>query len=421
MMSPVALSFADDVLERDELIARLHTFSPLVAHWQELPHVFWVETAGEPIKGLSTAAFIRRLITELRRAGYLPSAVWGCAPYAAALLAQRLPVTHTLHLDRRQQNGALSGLPIAALNLEEATVKSLERLGVTHLRSLGKVSQDDLEARYGAPLKIRLRLLAGANPPWRIATPPPSCSRTLLIEHALTRCEALLFVIAAPLEEALEELASQGLACRAMLISCACDDGERIRYAVRPARPSLDAQWLVELLRLKLENSALHSAIISADLELQSAPADAQQLHLFEIGRRDQRQSDEALDRIRAELGEDCLFIAQACAEHHPQEGTNWQRHDSGWPTVQPLKPRPSWVRRQLQTPQALAPPPPAGAWSVLGKRVLEIGGPFPLLQRWWSSERREEEYLLKVDSGEVFWVLHDPQAGSWSLIGWVA
>ena len=308
MMSPVALSFADDVLERDELIARLHTFSPLVAHWQELPHVFWVETAGEPVKGLSTAAFIRRLVTELRRAGYLPSAVWGCAPYAAALLAQRLPITHTLHLDRRQQNGALSGLPIAALNLEEATVKSLERLGVTHLRSLGKVSQDDLEARYGAPLKIRLRLLAGANPPWRIATPPPSCSRTLLIEHALTRREALLFVIAAPLEEALEELASQGLACRAMLISCACDDGERIRYAVRPARPSLDAQWLVELLRLKLENSALHSAIISADLELQSAPADAQQLHLFEIGRRDQRQSDEALDRIRAELGEDCFL-----------------------------------------------------------------------------------------------------------------
>ena len=79
MMSPVARSFADDVLERDELIARLHTFSPLVAHWQELPHVFWVETAGEPVKGLSTAAFIRRLVTELRRAGYLPSAVWGCA------------------------------------------------------------------------------------------------------------------------------------------------------------------------------------------------------------------------------------------------------------------------------------------------------------------------------------------------------
>ena len=183
-MSPAALSFADDVLERDGSSLGF-TPSARWSHWQELPHVFWVETAGEPVKGLSTGAFIRRLVTELRRAGYLPSAVWGCAPYAAALLAQRLPITHTLHLDRRQQNGALSGLPIAALNLEEATVKSLERLGVTHLRSLGKVSQDDLEGAW-AP-KIRLRLLAGANPPWRIATPPPSCSRTLLIEHALAR------------------------------------------------------------------------------------------------------------------------------------------------------------------------------------------------------------------------------------------
>ena len=72
-------------------------------------------------------------------------------------------------------------------------------------------------------------------------------------------------------------------------------------------RPSLDVQWLVELLRLKLEKLGFIRRS-SAQTLLPGAPADAQQLHLFEIGRRDQRQSDEALDRIRAELGEDCLL-----------------------------------------------------------------------------------------------------------------
>ena len=139
-------------------------------------------------------------------------------------------------------------------------------------------------------------------------------------------------------------------------------------------RPSLDAQWLVELLRLKLETQRF---IRRSSAQTLSSRAPRQTHNSFTSLRSVDEISARAMRRSIAseQSSVKTVFYRPGLRRAPPKRGTNWQRHESGWPAVQPLKPRPSWVRRQLKTPQALAPPPPAGAWSVLGKRVLEIGG----------------------------------------------
>ena len=425
MRCPVALNIIWDEHSGPpptEALARsLSQFSPLVTQWHELPSTLWVEAAGQPIKGLSTAAFTARLIEHLKGHNWDACAVWGCSPYAAALLAQRLVNGQYLMIDKAHQHGALEGLPIQSLGLGESTDQSLIRLGLTHLRDLKRLPLHALESRYGKTLRKRLKLLKDELPNWDQVTARQDTLRPLLIEDQIDQLEPLLFLAKTELEQELKILSAQGLACVELELQAKTQSHATLSWSLRPARPSLNSESLMDLLRLKLESEQLSAPIHSALLRIRSTEARQEQLGLFKTGKRDNRQGDEALDRVRAELGEEHVFIAQRRDRHHPKETVRWVAHKGGWPAPKMAPQKTSWVRRLLAEPRRVEGPRSGRGWSLLGERVTSVGGPYPLQHKWWRTPQIEDEYLVRVQSGRVLWLLHDHQTKTWWLIGWVA
>jgi len=183
----------------------------------------------------------------------------------------------------------------------------------------------------------------------------------------------------------------------------------------------LDEGIWIDLLRLRLERVQLRSPLQRAELTLKAREASQEQLTLFASGQRDPRRSDEGLDRLRSELGHELVCRAKLQARYHPQEAARWSPHEGAWPRLQRGRSSSSWVRRLLAEPRLVEGPRTQGSWRVLGEAVAEVGGPYPLQQGWWRRLRVEDEYLVRTQSGRVFWLLHDRLEQRWFLIGWLA
>ena len=424
MQCPVALNIKETSTRAwayQTLAHELHLFSPQVAYWNELPHTLWIEATQNTVQGLSTTAFVARLINHLDGLGYHSSAVWGCAPYAAALLAQSAPCNRYMMVKTKHQNGAIGSLPIQVLNLGSEAEQSLHRLGLRSLRDLKRIPRHDLESRYGSALKVRLRMLSGKTPDWRIIKPQKIQVEPLIIEDEISHLESLLFLTKSRVEQRLTGLAAQGLACYQFILSAKTRNDATLTWAVHPTRPSLDAHWFIELLRLKLEHTHLKSPIQEAWIELKAQPAHQHQLNLFNTAKRDPKTSDEALDRLRAEFGKNLIFTARTLPRHHPRDAGVWVAHHGRWPHAQSVPKRKSWVRRLLRTPRRVDGPQPDKPWFLCGELAVDIGGPYPIEQRWWSTKETEDEYLVRVQSGRIFWLLCDQHTNLWRVIGWVA
>jgi len=424
MLCPVALNIKENNRanwDYRSLAHGLHTLSPYVAYWDELPNTLWVEAAKNPVKGLSKTAFVARLINHLSHLDYNSSAVWGCAPYAAALIAQTLPKGRFIKIESRHQHGVIDSLSIKSLNLGFEAEQSLNRLGLYCLRDLYKLPRHALESRYGTALKLRLKMLSGEPPNWHITTPKKVDSKALIIDDEITHLQALLFLTKSTTEQNLLELAARGLACHELVLSARTQDSHITTWSIYPTQPTLDVNWLIELLRLKLENTHLNSPIKEAWVALKSQPATHQQLSLFNTRKRDLKTSNEVLDRLRAEFGGNLIFTASVQPNHHPKDAGVWVPHQGHWPQAHSINKKRSWVRRLLQKPLPIDRPQPNKPWVLCGELATDIGGPYPIEQRWWDTPQTEHEYLVRVQSGRVLWVLCDQQTQLWRVIGWVA
>ena len=131
--------------------------------------------------------------------------------------------------------------------------------------------------------------------------------------------------------------------------------------------------------------------------------------------------SDEALDRLRAEFGDNLIFTASTQPRHHPKDAGVWVTHQGRWPRARSMERKKSWVRRLLETPLHIDAPQENSPWFVCGELAVDVGGPYPIEQHWWDTKQTEHEYLIRVQSGRVLWVLCDQQTNLWRVIGWVA
>ena len=404
-----------------DLARQLEAFSPSFAYAQDRPGTLWIEAAGLGPQEGSTAQWVERVQQHLKALGWCSSAVWGCGAYAAALLAQALPEGQRLMVGTAHQSRRVASLSITFLGLGDAAEQGLQRLGLRVIGDLRRLPRQALEARYGKPLRDRLRLLAGAEPNWILIGAEKPLSVVLPVDAPLEHVEALIFLVKSVLARSLAQLAEQGQACRALVLSALDERQRRMDWRFCPARPSLNEEVLLDLLRLRLERVQLQSPLQRVELTLKASEANQEQLSLFAAGRRDLRRSDEGLDRLRAELGQEWVYRAELQARYHPQEAVRWRPHEGAWPRLQVGRSSSSWVRRLLAAPRPVEGPKAQGSWSVLGEAVTEVGGPYPLQQGWWRRLRVEDEYLVRTQSGRVFWLLHDRLAQRWLLIGWLA
>ncbi|HEY5926913.1 MAG TPA: hypothetical protein VIV11_34740 [Kofleriaceae bacterium] len=354
------------------------------------------------------------------------------------------PISVTvLRSDADERTGA-SAVPLARLDVDPKLRDSLARLGVTTLGQMVRLPGGGILERFGREAHRLYQLAAGERwDPLVPVAPPEAPDEHVVLDDDEQDIERLVFFLKAAIDRLLERLAARGRALTALHVELTLrrsvrlgrradliddtgvGDTELRADCIKPAAPTLDGRALLRLVHLRLTGmppvAPVHAARVWAD----DVAATREQLAMFASKpRRDLRAANEALARVRAELGDDAVVRAVLRDGHLPEASFGWERlaHvQQAVPTQKLVRPL---VRRLYAKPQLL--PPQArqvrdDGWLLSGLEhgaVVRILGPYIVSGGWWQHELHREYHFAELRRGDCLWVFYDRNRRRWFCQG---
>ena len=407
-----------------ELRAMLHALSPRVEPADE-PGTFWLDGDGlERVLG-PRDAWARTIEREIVALGYRGAIVVGSSRFATFAIARaRRTGVHVMSGD--DERVAASEVPLARLELAPKLRDALARLGVMTVGQMVRLPGGGILERFGHDAHRLYQLAAGERwDPLVPVAPPEAPDVRVLLDDEEDDVDRLVFVIKGALDRLLERLAGTARALTALHVELTLKHGVG-RLAQRadcivPAAPTLDARALLRLVHLRLTGMPPIAPVSALRLWADDVAATREQLALFaQRPRRDLRAADEAIARLRAELGDDAVVRAVLREGHLPEASFGWERlahviaAQPSSPAVRPL------VRRLRARPHAL--PPQArqvrdDGWMLHGLEhgaVVRILGPYIVSGGWWTHELQREYHFAELRRGDCLWVYYDRARQRW-------
>jgi protein ImuB len=432
-----------------ELRGALHALSPRVEPSEE-PGTFWLDGEGlERIfpdgertpncsgpdslrpagiaRGQAWGMTIQRTIVGMGFAGAVVVGFSRFATYAIAR-ATRTGVT-VLRSDVDERTGA-SAVPLARLDVDPKLRDSLARLGVTTLGQMVRLPGGGILERFGKEAHRLYQLAAGERwDPLVPMAPPEAPDEHVVLDDDEHDIERLSFFLKAAIDRLLERLATRGRAVTALHVELtlrhAVGDTELRADCIKPATPTLDGRSLLRLVHLRLTGMPPAAPVNAARVWADDVAATREQLAMFASKpRRDWRAANEALARVRAELGDDAVVRAVLRDGHLPEASFGWERLAQireAAPTPKLVRPL---VRRLYAKPQLL--PPQArqvrdDGWLLSGLEhgaVVRILGPYVVSGGWWQQELHREYHFAELRRGDCLWVFYDRNRRRWFCQG---
>ncbi|MEN1727735.1 MAG: DNA polymerase Y family protein [Pseudomonadota bacterium] len=329
----------------------------------------------------------------------------GLAPVASAacLLAR---FGHRVH-DGTQLDQTLGELAIEQLMLSVEQHKALRGCGLTQVASILALPAAERARRFGADLNHYLDELRGrVSTPLAQWQPPEAFSLRLELPVPTVRSEALLFVFNRALDtlERWLEIRDRGLS-RLRVRMEREDGGPASRFDIGLARPGFDRARLLELIQLKLDQTAPGGDIdaVKLDADSSSERRPAQSDLLSGINRNDAWPA--LLDRLEARLGTAGISSLAPTADHRPEHAWTWVPPGTSSPCRE-TRPRPSWL---LPEPQGCR-----------REQLALEDGPERIESGWWEGQDCLRDYWIARDrQGRQLWVFHEhhPRKG-WFIHG---
>jgi protein ImuB len=449
-----------------ELRGALHALSPRVEPSEE-PGTFWLDGEGlerifpdearaprrrpdslrpaPTARGQAWGMTIQRTIAGLGFAGAVVVGFSRFATYAIAR-ATRAPCHRSdgpgpwpeagsvtvLRSDADERTGA-SAVPLARLDVDPKLRDSLARLGVTTLGQMVRLPGGGILERFGKEAHRLYQLAAGERwDPLVPIAPPEAPDEHVVLDDDEADIERLSFFLKAAIDRLLERLAARGRAVTALHVELtlrhAVGNTELRADCIKPAAPTLDGSALLRLVHLRLTGmppvAPVHAARVWAD----DVAATREQLAMFASKpRRDLRAANEALARVRAELGDDAVVRAVLRDGHLPEASFGWERlthvrlRDSASPAPKLVRPL---VRRLYAKPQLLPPQVRQvrdDGWLLSGLEhgaVVRILGPYVVSGGWWQQELHREYHFAELRRGDCLWVFYDRNRRRWFCQG---
>jgi len=419
----------------DELRTTLHRLSPRVEPGE--PGTFWLDGDGldriftdrGPPRGTAWGAAIREAVTGLALRGAVVVGSSRFATYAIARGGRRGVVVLA---GPEEERARASAVPLARLEIAPKLREALGRLGVTTVGQMVRLPGGGILERFGAEAHRLYQLAAGERwDPLVPVAPPEAPDERVLLDEEDDDIERLVFAMKGPLDRLLGRLATRGRALAALHLELTLKHAvgrvELRAECIKPAAPTLDARTLVRLAHLRLTGMPPVAPVNAIRVWADDVAATRDQLALFAARpRRDLRAADEALARVRAELGDDAVVRAVLRDGHLPEASFGWERlvhvvaAAPSPPRVRPL------VRRLLARPQPL--PPQArqvrdDGWLLTGLEhgsVLRIKGPYIVSGGWWATELHREYHFAELRRGDCLWVYYDRNRRRWFWQGGV-
>jgi protein ImuB len=439
-----------------ELRAALHALSPRVEPSDE-PGTFWLDGEGlerifpdgpsesgrlhrgpevpqrgrddaRPIvRGRAWGMAIQRTIVGL---GFTGAVVVGFSRFATYAIARatRTGVT-VLRSDADERTGA-SAVPLARLDVDPKLRDSLARLGVTTLGQMVRLPGGGILERFGREAHRLYQLAAGERwDPLVPMAPPEAPDEHVVLDDDETDIERLVFFLKGAIDRLLERLAARGRALTALHVELtlrqAVGHTELRADCIKPAAPTLDGRVLLRLVHLRLTGMPPAAPVNAARVWADDVAATREQLAMFASRpRRDLRAANEALARVRAELGDDAVVRAVLRDGHLPEASFGWERLAQ----VQQAAPVPRLVRplvRRLHAKPQLLPPQARqvrdDGWLLSGLEhgaVVRILGPYIVSGGWWQHELHREYHYAELRRGDCLWVFYDRNRRRWFCQG---
>ncbi|MFO1317726.1 MAG: DNA polymerase Y family protein [Burkholderiales bacterium] len=361
-----------------------------------------------------------RLAGGARALGYAVRLGIAPTPGAALLLARTgrtQPVT-----DVRALPAALADVPLARVDMDDATRATLREAGITTFGEAAALPRDGLARRFGAALVDAIDHALGTAPdPRPPFVPPPHFASRLELPAPVHDAEALGFGVQRLVQELSAWLAARGLGVTRLTLTLAHE--RHVRQRGTPATvvpfalgaPARAPAHVLSVLRERLVRVALPAPVEAITLASDAtAPLSGRSRGLLPGDDADAVEVP-LLDRLRARLGDDAVVRVATHAEHRPE----FAMRDAalgdarGAQAPVPDAPRPVWL---LSEPQPLAHLVETQPW------VLR-DGPERIESGWWDGrDIRRDYFIATTPAGETAWIYRDHRYGQgdgeWFLHG---
>ena len=325
------------------------------------------------------------------------------SPEASGLLA-RLGV-ETVVEEREALRSVLGGVPVAALPLDDKTLRRLFKTGIRRLADLWRLPRDGLARRYGAEFLRRLDALAGSQPGGLHAFHrPPRFSASLDMPMELERLEHFFPAIERLAGEFAAFLQSRDAAAWGMTLEIFHQrrDTSRIDLSFRTAHR--DAAHSLKLLREKLERVSLPAPVVAVQWTSEAIVSfEPERMDLFGDGSKE-RDWQAVLEELQARLGHGALRRFAVLDDHRPERAAGMDAASSN--RLPHLPARPLWL---LAEPQAVAV-----------QTICFLSEPERIESGWWDGASVRRDYRVALDRrGRKLWVFRDlHDGGGWYLHG---
>lgn len=413
----------------DELVLELQRHSPQVEPSAAEPGLFWIGARGlEPLFG-SLHAWASTLLRHVQGADYEARIALGFRRFALGAAVKTLPLGGlALYADEAREARAAASLPLARVELEPEARAALAKLAIDTLGAFARLPAAGIQRRFGSAAQRLHREASGALD---LGFAPQAeripCAAAAELEFHDGALGALLAQVEELLRRLCAELVREAQAAAAIELRLALDDGSACEERLVPAWPSSDADWLLRLVRMRLESRQLAGRVERVELELARVPARAEQQGLALGARTRSRDAAlKALGALRAALGEQAVVRARLASAHLPEHSFGWERCDELPPAAPELVREAPLVRAIFE--RALELPPRArreeGGWQLRGRadsRIVQLRGPHCLSGGWWRAEVRREYYFAELESGEIAWIYRDLARRRWCWQGTLA
>ncbi len=416
-----------EIIERalGELRSALHLLSPRVELGE--PGTFWLDGDGLDHIYASPTAWATAISRALGTRGFAGAIVIGYSRFATYAIARATRTGITLSRSERDEREAASAVPLARLDIAPKLRDALARLGVTTVGQMVRLPGGGILERFGREAHRLYQLASGERwDPLVPLAPPEQLDERILLDDDESNLDALAFVLAAPIDRLLDKLARKGRAVTGihveLVLRRAVGKTELRVEHVATAAPTLDRRGLVRLIHLRLAGVPLLAPVHAIRVWTDHVAASREQLALFAVRpRRDLAAANEAIARLRAELGDDAVVHAVLRDGHLPEASFGWERVREVKPALAAARLVRPLVRRVLARPQALPPQPRQvrdDGWLLSGLEhgaVVRILGPYVVSGGWWAGPELHREYhYAELRRGDCLWVYYDRNRRRW-------
>jgi protein ImuB len=416
-----------------ELRAMLHRLSPRVEPGEA--GTIWLD--GDGLDRLFPDAGDRRgeawgraIARAIEAIGFRGAIVVGFSRFATYAIARATRDGVTILNSDAEERALAARVPLARLDIAPKLRDALARLGVTSIGEMIRLPGGGILERFGHDAHRLYQLAAEERwDPLVPLAPPEAPDERVLFDDEEDNVEQLVFLLKAPIDRLLGRLAARARAVTALHVELslkhAVRDIELRADCIKPAAPTLDSRALLRLVHLRLTSTPPIAPVNAIRVWADDIAATREQLALFASKpRRDLRAADEAIARVRAELGDDAVVRAVLRDGHLPEASFGWERlvHVARAQPVERLV-RPL-VRRLLSRPKPLPPQPRQvrdDGWLISGLEqgaVVRIVGPYVISGGWWARELHREYHFAELRRGDCLWVYYDRERRRWFCHG---